>query len=156
MASPTSSPENNRISSRKKKMRKTWQTKEWKDAVKEFTKGKVCQWCGGTSYLTAHHPYRNSYGNQTYLDLYLSGAIVLCRSCHFAIHHSLILCPVCKKHYMRLGADMCYGCFIIKHPEVAEAIQAAKERKKKFIRELNKKRRLSMKKARDKRESGSK
>jgi hypothetical protein len=150
------SPENNRIDSRKKKLNKIWRSAAWRKAVKEFTKGKVCSWCGGTTYLTGHHPYRNSYGNDTYIDLYLSGCIILCRSCHYAIHHSLILCPICKKHYMRLGASMCYGCFILEHPEVAEAIEIAKERRKRLRRELDKKRRLKAKEFKKSKSLGTK
>jgi hypothetical protein len=139
------SPQNKRASNRKKANRKVWASPAWKAAVKEFTKGKVCQWCGGTESLTAHHPYQSSYGNDTYINLYLSGCLCLCKSCHFSIHHNLILCPVCKSHYMRLGADMCYGCYILKHPEVKEAIEAAKERKKRAQREYAKKKREELK-----------
>lgn len=144
------SPQNRRITNRKKLLKKIWQTPAWKKAVKEFIKGKTCQWCGSTIRLTAHHPYRSSLDDDTYMNLYLSGCIVLCNSCHYAVHHSLVLCPVCKKHYMRLGADQCYGCFILKHPEVAMAAEMAKERRKRERREYAKKKRQEYKEKHDK------
>lgn len=127
-------------------MRKTWQTKEWKNAVKAFTKGKRCQWCGSTDKITAHHPYYSSGSDPTiYLDLYLSGCIILCNRCHFAVHHSLILCPRCKTHYMGIGADVCYSCYVLSNPALAESMEIAKEKKKRAQREYAKKKRLEAK-----------
>ena len=143
------SPDNIRIKNRKKRLKSIWSSSAWKKAVKEFTAGRVCQWCGGTKYLTAHHPYRNSLNDETYLNLYLSGCLCLCRSCHFAIHHSLILCPICKLKYMRIGADCCYGCYLLKHPEIVEMRLIAEERRKRDRKEYALKRRLAAKKAHD-------
>lgn len=46
---------------------------------------------------------------------------------------------------MRLGADMCYGCFVSKHPEVLEAREIAKEKRKKAQKEYARKKRLESK-----------
>lgn len=132
------SPDNRRISSRKKNLRKIWRTPEWKKGVKDFVAGKKCQWCGSTNRLTAHHPYYQS-ADSVYLDLYLSGCLVLCNRCHFAIHKGLQLCPDCGQHYMRLGAGTCYNCFVLNNPEVAERILIKKERDKRLKKELQKK-----------------
>ena len=126
-------------------MRKTWQTKEWKNAVKAFTSGKSCQWCGVTSGLTAHHPFLKSYSDGVYLNLYLSGCIVLCNRCHFSLHKGLVLCPICKSHYMRVGSDRCYSCFILSHPEILEARERKKEEIKRARREYAKKKREELK-----------
>ena len=117
-----------RVSNRRKKLQKVWQSKEWKDAVKAFVEDKgKCAWCGGTEYLTAHHPYQKSYAGDVYLNLYLSGCICLCRKCHAAVHHGLVLCPRCKKKYMRFESEMCFECFSEIHPEIVEAREHAKE-----------------------------
>lgn len=120
---------------RRKKLKSIYQSKEWKNAVKEFTKGKKCSWCGSEEKLTAHHPYMESYKNGTYADLYLSACVVLCNRCHFAVHHSLLLCRVCGKKYHRLGADMCRDCFNREHPEIVEA----KKKKEEEYKALQKK-----------------
>jgi len=102
---------------RRKGLNRVWSTKEHKATVKAFCEGKTCQWCGSRDKLTAHHPYIESYKG-CYTDLELSGCFVLCNRCHFSLHKGLILCPVCKKHYHRVGAEMCKECFLKKHPEI--------------------------------------
>jgi hypothetical protein len=132
------SPDNVRISNRKKKLRAIWRSPEWKKGVKEFVKDKKCQWCGSTTKLTAHHPhYQRS--DEVYLDLYLSSCLVLCNRCHFSIHKGLQLCPVCGVHYMRVGADRCYHCFVLNNPDIAEKIQIKRESMKQLKKELTKK-----------------
>lgn len=144
------SPQNKRISNRRKGLKQIWKSKEWLAAKKEFlSKNPKCIWCGSPS-VVPHHPYKSSYGDTTYIDLYLSGAIAMCQRCHFSIHHNLILCPVCKTHYMRLGADKCYGCYVLEHPEILELREAAKERRKRERREYAKKKRQEYKEKHDK------
>lgn len=130
------SPDNIRIINRKKKLSKIWTTKEWKEKKTEFIKGKVCSWCGTTEKLLPHHPYMNSLKDGTYMDFYLSGCIVLCTRCHFALHHGKKLCPKCKKHYCSFDAEMCYPCYTKEHPEIIEA----REKTKRHFKELKKKR----------------
>jgi hypothetical protein len=143
------SPDNIRISNRKKKLRATWKTKEWKDAVKAFTKGKCCEWCGSVEKITAHHPYYTST-DDIYLDLYLSGAMVLCNRCHFSLHHGMVLCPRCKSKYMRVGSTICYSCYLDSNPEIRERIAARKEEVKRIKRELAKSVRQKYKESHDK------
>jgi hypothetical protein len=69
----------------------------------------------------AHHPYYESYKDGNYLDLYLSGCMVLCNSCHYSLHHGLVLCKRCGVHYHRVGADCCKSCWLELHPEVTLA-----------------------------------
>lgn len=114
------SPEENAIKNRRKKLNSIYKSKEWRNAVKEFTSGKTCEWCGSTERLTAHHPYRESYKDGTYTDLHLSACVVLCNRCHYAVHHNLLLCGICSKRYHRVGADMCRDCFNERHPEIVK------------------------------------
>lgn len=37
--------------------------------------------------------------------------VAMCRRCHMAARGGLVLCPVCRKGYMREGRDMCWTCF---------------------------------------------
>ena len=118
--------------------KKIWGTKEWKDGVKEFTKGKSCEWCGTTERLLPHHPYRNTK-DIDYLDLYLSGCVVLCNRCHFALHKGLVLCGKCRTRFHRLGTDLCYTCYVESNPRLAEEIEKRKEKFKNLRKKLNKK-----------------
>lgn len=127
---------NKAISTRRKNLNKIYNSKEWKNNVKEFTTGKTCEWCGSTEKLTAHHPYRESYKNGDYIDLHLSACVVLCFRCHYAVHHNLLLCGVCGKKYHRVGADMCRDCFNKLHPEIVEAKKKKEEEFKSLKKRL--------------------
>jgi len=127
---------NKAISNRRKNLKKTYASKEWKKNVKEFVKGKTCEWCGTTEKLLAHHPFLTSYKDGTYGDLYLSGCIVLCTRCHFALHKGLVLCKRCGKHYHLIGADCCRSCFMELHPEMVEAKKVKADEKKALLKKL--------------------
>jgi len=128
-------PQEIRKNNRRAGLRKIWNSKEWKEKKAKFLVGKVCEWCGSTEKLTAHHPYLESYKSDIYIELDLSGCIAVCNKCHFAIHHGLVLCSVCKEHYHGVGADMCKACWLKLHPEIAEA----REKKKEDMKNLKKK-----------------
>jgi hypothetical protein len=127
--------EERQTKSRRKKLAKIWQTKEWKEKKAIFIKGKVCSWCGTDKKLLPHHPYINSLSEGIYLDFYLSGCVVLCTRCHFALHHGKKLCPTCKEHYCSFDTEMCYPCYVKLHPEIEEA----RVKKKEEMRALQKK-----------------
>ncbi len=44
-----------------------------------------------------------------YTDL-TKDTIILCKRCHFALHHGMDLCPVCHKKYKRRDYASCYEC----------------------------------------------
>lgn len=123
---------------RRKKLRKIWQSKEWKTKVKEFISDRPCQWCGSMEFRTAHHPYRSSYGEDIYLDLYLSQCMVLCRRCHTALHKGLKLCPTCKQKYAPYEAETCFPCYCEAYPEVKERVEKAKIQRKQKLKEARK------------------
>jgi len=127
---------NKAISNRRKNLKKTYQSKEWKANVKAFIAGKKCEWCGTTEKLLAHHPYLESYKDGTYSDLYLSGCIVLCNRCHFSLHKGLTLCRKCKLHYHGVGADVCRICYLAEHPEIVEAKKKKEQEKKALLKKL--------------------
>lgn len=129
-----SNPAEIATSTRRKQLKKTYASKEWKNNVKEFISGKKCEWCGTKEKLLAHHPYLQSYSDGTYVDLYLSGCMVLCNRCHFALHKGLILCKRCGKKYHLVGADCCRDCFIAENPEITE-----KKNNRKILLSLKKK-----------------
>jgi len=145
------SPEKIRTKNRRTTKKKIWQTKEWKEGVKNFVKGKSCEWCGTTEKLLPHHPYANTK-DIDYLDLYLSSCIVLCNRCHFALHKGLILCSKCRTHYHRIGADVCYSCYLQSNPELLEKIEIGKEKWKRVKKELSKQVRSKTYKPRSKRQ----
>jgi len=111
-------PQARRTANRRKTMKSTWQTKAWKQAVQEFVKGKKCEWCGSTEGLLAHHPYQDTKDG-IYPNLYLSGCIVLCSTCHFMYHRRhKKRCPVCGTGWRHLDTDMCYECWKKANPDV--------------------------------------
>ena len=124
-----SNPQARRTENRRTTMSKTWQTAQWKKDVAAFVEGKSCEWCGSDKDLLAHHPYQN-VKDGVYSDLYLSGCIVLCNTCHFMYHRRhKRRCPVCKVGWRHLDTEMCYECHLKAHPGLMEEITARKEKR---------------------------
>lgn len=134
-----------RTTNRRKTLNKRWSSKAWREKRLTFIKerGGRCEWCGSTQKLTVHHPQRDSYGDEVYMDLYLSGCILLCNRCHAALHAGRVICERDhddgETHYRWHDAEMCSYCFKKEHPEVIEAAARAKRAKQKRQRELRKK-----------------
>lgn len=101
-----------------------------------FERKKPCEWCGTKISTLPHHPYIESYSDGTYTDLYLSGCMVLCIRCHYAVHHGLLLCKRCGSRYHGVGADMCKSCWLELHPEMVEARWKKKEDMKALQKKL--------------------
>lgn len=118
-------PQARRTKTRRRNLKKKWTGKVWKEKREGFIKsrGGKCEWCGSTHKLTVHHPMRNSYGDQAYMDFYLSGCILLCISCHAAVHAGRTLCERHhddgENHYRWHDAEMCGYCFLKEHPEIS-------------------------------------
>jgi hypothetical protein len=115
-------------------MRKPWLTKEWRAKRTEFLKGKSCQWCGSTKFLTVAHPIGRSASYEEYLSF--NGIMALCRRCHFAQHKGLHLCPNCKKKYVRNHFDVCFDCLPLKRKkEIRKFLREEQEGDEEFERE---------------------
>ena len=137
----TTNPQRIRIDNRRKKLKKTWTGKLWKAKRLEFIKlhkGK-CDWCGSTVTLTVHHPMRDAYGEEAYMDFYLSGCVLLCSKCHKATHVGKVLCDNVhedgENHYKWHDALECGVCYNKAHPE----IKTARLKKKADAKALKKK-----------------
>jgi hypothetical protein len=145
-------PNERRVSNRRKKLKKKWTGKIWQEKRLEFIriKGGHCEWCGSTEYLTVHHPSRNEYGTDAYMDFYLSGCILLCRRCHQATHVGRTLCQNehqdNENHYKWHDAEMCSYCFLKLHPEIKERQKAEKAALAKKKRDYDKQQRAKAKK----------
>ena len=132
-------PQARRTKTRRHKKGKVYQSKEWKEKVKAFIAGKSCEWCGSTEKLLAHHPYRDT-PDAIYEDLYLSGCIVLCNTCHFMFHRRhKKKCPICRENWMDLDVDRCYTCHLKAHPELVSTIAHRAE-----VRERDRKARMKV------------
>lgn len=131
-------------SSRRKSLKKTWTGKAWKEARAGFIKsrGGTCEWCKSRERLTVHHPQRNSYGPEIYMDFALSECILLCARCHAALHAGRVICERehddGEIHYRWHDAEMCGFCFLKLHPEIKIAAEKAKKEKQKRQREARK------------------
>jgi len=132
--SSTFCPEEIRAANRKRELQAIWNSKEWEERKLVFLHGKSCQWCGSTTDLVPHHPDESLYkSREKYFDL--SRCIVLCKRCHFALHHGRILCPNCHERYMPVGRDCCWNCL---PDDERERIEIKKVMFKKRQRELRK------------------
>jgi hypothetical protein len=132
-----------RTKNRRKELSRIYRSKEWKDAVKSFITGKRCEWCGTTENLLAHHPDTDCYRSEgLYIDLILSRCVVLCRRCHFHLHHGRVLCTKCKEHYHGLEYDQCWHCL---SPDIKEKQEVRKIMYKKRQKEYRKKKYLELK-----------
>ena len=131
---------------RRSKLRKIWQTKEWRDAVKKYIQehGGKCQWCGKTDALTVHHLYRSAYGMDIYIQLSPSQNIILCRSCHFQLHRGKDRCK-CGK-YKPMEVEKCWDCLCDETPELKEKMKYVKEQKRKEQKEFRRQQYLKAKK----------
>ena len=135
-------PAARRVTTRRKKLKKTWTGKVWKAKRLEFIKlhkGK-CDWCGSTVTLTVHHPMRDAYGEDAYMDFYLSGCVLLCSSCHKATHVGKVLCTNVhedgENHYKWHDALECGVCYHKLHPEIKENVQKKKDDAKAILKKL--------------------
>jgi hypothetical protein len=132
-----SCPQTIRTANRRVSKSRTYGTKQWKEDVSAFVRGKSCEWCSSKEKLLAHHPYMDT-PDGVYSDLYLSGCIVLCSTCHFMFHRRhKKRCPICKVGWMPLDTDMCYPCNLKANPGKAEAIAAEKEARLENRRQYN-------------------
>ena len=95
-----------------------------------YERKKPCSWCGSKISTLPHHPYSESYKNGTYTNLQMSGCVVVCNRCHYAIHHGLLLCKRCHTRYHGVGADFCKSCWLELHPEIVKARADAQEKQR--------------------------
>jgi hypothetical protein len=90
--------------------------------------------------LTVHHPMRDAYGEEAYMDFFLSGCMLLCSKCHKATHVGKVLCEKVhddgENHYKWHDALECGVCYHKAHPEIKEnqkkKVEATKALKKKL------------------------
>ena len=132
-------PAARRTVNRRKTKSKIYASKSWKEKKAAFVNGKKCEWCGSTENLLPHHPYQDT-PNGVYEDLYLSGCIVVCGTCHFMYERRHKQhCPVCKTGWMPLkGVETCRACDLKLHPEKAHANEKAAFLFEHAVREKNK------------------
>ena len=130
---------------RRKRLKGVWVTEEWKVEKAEFLKDypncemhKSVIIKGNPLIVPAtvpHHPDKTSY-KEGYSDLELSQCVAYCKSCHFAIHHGMKLCPVCGEHYCPWDAPICKRCFDKAHPDIVAKRAESKERYETAQREI--------------------
>ena len=120
-------PEAIRAKNRRKKLKKTWETDDWKTAKEEFVRGRVCDWCGSEESLVPHHPRIEAYRDlKSYLDFQMAGCLVLCQRCHWAVHHARKICPLCRRAYLPNQYDCCWDCL---PADTREQIELAKAKR---------------------------
>lgn len=147
---------NHAVKTRRKNLKKKWTGKAWQEKRLAFIKqrGGKCEWCESIERLTVHHPQRNSYGDQVYMDFYLSGCVLLCARCHAALHAGRVLCEGThedgENHYRWHDAEMCSYCFLKEHPEIIEKKRESARIKRKIQKGLRDKQKQSVQEWKDK------
>lgn len=89
--------------------KKPWHKKTWKERRKELLVDK-CAWCSSTEKLVLHHTKLDHGNFEDYEKLDPSEVITICKRCHWAFHHDMDLCPVCRKFYKQMWYPTCYTC----------------------------------------------
>ena len=133
-----------RLMSRRAMLRKIHQSPEWKAATKQFKLDHpYCKYHLKVNKkvptFVPHHPDRSTYAYpELYIDLERSGAIPLCKSCHFAVEHGMDLC-LCGENYKPWDSEACRACLDKKDPERVRLRELAIFRKEQIKREKKKK-----------------
>lgn len=94
---------------------KWWQDPRWPALRDAFLKeNKTCEFCGGKS-DQVHHDNAKSYHDQE--EYYKpENFTAACARCHHQYRVGYVICPECKRHYMKPGNDKCRWCVGIKDP----------------------------------------
>lgn len=96
-----------RTANHKRTQSRVYKSKAWKEAKEKFLKAfPVCCYCGAPATIP-HHPTRQDYGSQAYLDEIMACEPV-CRGCHLGIESGKHLCQGCGKHWTKY--DLCKYC----------------------------------------------
>lgn len=146
-------PQATRTEVHRKRLRKWWASKEWKEYVRVHTSGKVCEECGAKSgevvnnrkpaVLTINHLYRNLYNSfEEYLKFAPDKTTITCTTCNWMYEKGMNCCPRCKK-YKKWYQPLCSTCFKQEHPDIEENRKRKEEEikaVKKRLREDEKKR----------------
>ena len=140
-------PQATRTLNHRKRLKKWWNSKEWKAHVKEATAGKSCEVCGckagqvkgerKPAVLTINHLFRNLYND---LDEYMRCSVgrteITCTTCNWMFESGKDVCQVCLSDtvakYKHFREPMCRACFHKAHPEIKE-LQKKKELEKKAL-----------------------
>jgi hypothetical protein len=88
--------------------------KEWWDdpvyqaiAAKRI-EGETCHYCGQRPATLAHHDEDWMYTKEAYYDP--QNMTPCCWPCHEKYRRGLVICPGCRKHYMRRDSGTCQYC----------------------------------------------
>jgi len=100
-------PQEIRAENHKRTQSSVYKSKAWKAAKEKFLKAfPTCCYCGEPA-TVPHHPTRQDYGSQAYLDEIMACEPV-CRGCHLGIESGKHMCAGCGKHWTKY--DLCQQC----------------------------------------------
>ena len=129
-------PQAIRTANHRKRLKKWWASKAWKEYVRINTEGKVCEECGckagqikgdrKPATLTVNHLYRNLYNSfEEYRKFTVGQTSVACTTCNWMYERGMDVCPVCKSEtvakYKHFRQPMCSACYKKSHPEIESA-----------------------------------
>jgi hypothetical protein len=91
-----------------------WADPEYQAIETEFLrKNPICEYCGKPATVAHHDDERAYWSKEEYYNLDANGTPA-CGKCHWMYRRGYEICPVCKAHYMRRGAEKCQHCRGIK------------------------------------------
>ncbi|GEM_PF-2481618 len=87
-----------------------WADPEYQAIEAEFLlKNPICEYCGRPATLAHHDDPRSYHSKEAYYNLDENGTPA-CGKCHWMYRRGFVICPVCKRHYMKPGAEKCWHC----------------------------------------------
>lgn len=140
-----------RTENHRKRLKKWWQSKEWKEYVKVHTEGKHCKECGcrtgqvkgerKPAVLTINHLYRDLYNDfEEYLKFAEDKTEVTCTTCNWMFEKGMDVCPVCFSEtvakYKKWNQPMCSACYNKFHPEIRVERERKRAVKKALLKKL--------------------
>lgn len=117
----------------RKRLKRWWASKEWKEYVRVHTEGKTCKVCGCAkgqvkgnrkpATLTINHLYRDQYNSfEEYLKWEGDKQEVTCTSCNWMYEDGYDICPVCLSDtvakYKKFYQPMCISCYHKANPHI--------------------------------------
>jgi len=99
----------------KQKTNPSRHSKEWREWRKELLlKTPACEACGETKALSIHHKERHK-PDDPYIGCARDRILILCKRCHFGIHHYIGYCIKCD--HMTPGSIFDKTLICKRHPE---------------------------------------
>jgi hypothetical protein len=105
----TSCPQEIRAANRKAEHEEWWNDPVYQAIAAKRIEGETCHYCGQRPATLAHHDEDWMYlTKEAYYDPH--NMTPCCGPCHKHYRRGLVICPACRKHYIRRTSEKCQWC----------------------------------------------